>query len=363
MSARETTANSKKTGSLYGVRNVFKSGVADGQWFRLRMRVVAHRVRIWVNDFPTVDYLQPADPPRGEEHAGKRLSHGTFALQAHDPGSVVACRSIRMRPLPADADPELAGRASDAGYGIDAMTMDQLSARSIPLIDYHIHLRGGLTPAKALDRQAVTGLQSGVLDNIGKGWSIETDEQLRAFLEQVKGVPMYVGMQVNDRDWMNRHSPALLAQLDYVLADTMIMPMPDDNGPPVKLWLADQYKIDDPEAWMERYVRHNLRVLAEPITILANPTFLPPGLEDKYDQLWTDERMQQVIQAALDNHVALEINASSPWPHERFIRMAKRMGAKFTFGSNNFDDKPINMSRCVEAIDRYGLKPDDLFVK
>ncbi len=54
----------KKTGSLYGVRNIYKSGVADGQWFRLRVRVVANRIRVWVNDFPTVDYVQPENPPR-----------------------------------------------------------------------------------------------------------------------------------------------------------------------------------------------------------------------------------------------------------------------------------------------------------
>ena len=62
---------------------------------------------------------------------------------------------------------------------------------------------------------------------------------------------------------------------------------------------------------MKRYVRHNLRVLSEPITILANPTYLPNSIKDKYDQLWTDQRMRQVIQAAIDNRVALEINASS----------------------------------------------------
>ena len=39
------------------------------------------------------------------------------------------------------------------------------------------------------------------------------------------------------------------------------------------------------------------------------------------------------------------------------------MGAKFTFGTNNFDDKPINMSRCIEAIKRHGLTPDDFLVK
>jgi len=109
-------------------------------------------------------------------------------------------------------------------------------------------------------------------------------------------------------------------------------------------------------------LRHNLRVLSEPIDILANPTYLPPPVEHLYDELWTDERMRRVIRAAIDNHVALEINARSPWPHERFIRMAKQMGAKFTFGSNNFDDRPIDMSRCLDAIERYGLTEQDMFV-
>ena len=94
----------------------------------------------------------------------------------------------------------------------------------------------------------------------------------------------------------------------------MIMPMPNDDSQPVKLWLPERYKIDDAEAWMERYVRHNLRMLAEPITILANPTYLPPPVKDNYDQLWTDERMRQVIEKAVANHVALEINAKSEFP-------------------------------------------------
>jgi hypothetical protein len=32
--------------------------------------------------------------------AGRRLSSGTFALQCHDPESVVHFRNIRVRPLP-----------------------------------------------------------------------------------------------------------------------------------------------------------------------------------------------------------------------------------------------------------------------
>ena len=269
---------------------------------------------------------------------------------------------MKIRLLPDDADPLEWPRASDQGYGLQPHLIDRFAGMNIPVIDYHIHLRGGMTVDKAIDRQAVTGIQSGVLRNIGKGWPIETDEQLREYLDSVVGKPVFVGLQVNDRDWMDKHSSDLLERLDFVLGDTMIMPMPSDDDEPVKLWVTDQYTIDDADAWMERYVHHNLRVLAEPITILANPTYLPPPLDQRYEEMWTDERMRQVIEAAVANHVALEINADSGLPSDRFIRLAKRMGAKFTFGSNNFDDRPISMSRCFHAIDRFGLTKEDMYV-
>ncbi len=352
----------KRTGSLYAVRNIYKSNVRDEEWFQLRVTVIGNRIRVWVNNQLTVDYVQPDQAPRRSDMDGRRLSHGTIALQGHDADSRVAFRCVRIRLLEADADPFAEPRPSEEGYGVTALDVDRLTAADVPLIDYHIHLRGGMTPQKAMDRQAVLGLNSGVLENVGRGWPIENDQQLKTILESVEGLPLMVGLQVNDRDWMHRHSQELLDRLDYVLADTMIMPMPDDKGPPTKLWIAENFTIPDAEAWMERYVQHNLRVLREPISILANPTYLPAALENQYDQLWTDARMRQVIQAAIDNHVALEINGSSQWPHDRFIRMAKQMGAKFSLGSNNFDDKPIDMSRCLEAITRFDLTNQDLFV-
>ncbi len=239
---------------------------------------------------------------------------------------------------------------------------DFINAAGIPVIDYHIHLRGGMTLKKAMERQAMLGINSGVLKNVGRGWPIETDAQLREHLDSAAGKPVFVGVQVNDRDWMKKHSPELLKRLDFVLADTMIMPMPNDDSKPVKLWQADKYTIGDAEAWMKRYMRLNLRVLAEPITILANPTYLPAAVADEYDKLWTDDRMKTIIQAAIDNNVALEINASSGLPSDRFIRLAKKMGAKFSFGSNNFDDKPISMKRCFEAIKRFGLTREDMYI-
>jgi hypothetical protein len=352
----------KRTGSLSGVRNIYKSNVVDHEWFLVRICIVQNRVRVWVNGVPTVDYLQPEKPYRVSGQTDRVLSHGTIALQGHDPNSRVEFRAVRIRLLSDDAHALEDPRASDEGYGITQNLIDRFAGHDLPVIDFHVHLRGGMTVADAIARQAVTGVNCGVLRNIGKGWIIETDQQLREFLDEVKETPVFVGLQVNDRDWMHKHSADLLKRLDYVLGDTMIMPMPSDDDEPVKLWMADGYTISDPEAWMERYVRHNLRVLSEPITILANPTYLPPPVEDLYDQLWTEERMRKIIQAAVKNNVALEINASSGLPSERFVRMAKQMGARFTFGSNNFDDRPINMSHCFDAIERYDLTRDDLYV-
>jgi hypothetical protein len=352
----------KRTGSLYGVRNLYQSFVPDNTWFRIHIRVVGNRICVWVNDLPAVDYLEPEQPYRRANQSQRKLSCGTIALQGHDPESKVKFRSVKICSLADDADAFHTVRASDQGYGLKENLMDRLAAAYTPMIDFHIHLRGGMTTAKALDRQAVTGINCGVLKNIGTGWPIETDEQLRAFLDSAEDTLLFVGLQVNDRDWMTKHSPELLKRLDFVLGDTMIMPMPTDDDKPVKLWMADRYTIDDAEAWMERYVRHNVRVLSEPITILANPTYLPPLVSDRYDELWTDARMQRIIDVAVANNVALEINGKSGLPSDRFIRLAKQAGAKFSFGSNNFNDQPTDMTRCFEAIERFRLTKNDMYV-
>ena len=44
-----------------------------------------------------VDYVEPDDV-----EGGRRLSQGTFAIQAHDPRSKVLLRNIMVRPLPDD---------------------------------------------------------------------------------------------------------------------------------------------------------------------------------------------------------------------------------------------------------------------
>ena len=117
----------------------------------------------------------------------------------------------------------------------------------------------------------------------------------------------------------------------------------------------------DPEAWMEQYVRHNLQILDEPISILANPTYLPAPLNAMADKLWTEARMRAIIAKAVAKGVAIEIQAESPYPRPRFLKLAREMGAKFSFGTNNFDPRPKDLSRWLEAITWLDLHGEDIW--
>ena len=94
----------RKTGSLYAVDDVdaatLKStGAKDGEWFDYYIRVYGKHVVIKINDKQLVDYTQPENPPHTKAMPGRMLKSGTFALQAHDPGSVVYFKDILVRPL------------------------------------------------------------------------------------------------------------------------------------------------------------------------------------------------------------------------------------------------------------------------
>ena len=89
----------RKTGSLYAVKDVRQSGHEDGEWFEYHIIVRGNEITLKVNGKPTVEYTEPENPPHLEQTPGRELSSGTIALQAHDPGSVIRYRNIRIKPL------------------------------------------------------------------------------------------------------------------------------------------------------------------------------------------------------------------------------------------------------------------------
>jgi histidinol phosphatase-like PHP family hydrolase len=102
--------------------------------------------------------------------------------------------------------------------------------------------------------------------------------------------------------------------------------------------------------------------MREPIDIYANATFLPRPLAPQYDALWTPGRMKKVIDAAIENDVAIEINNRYKIPGAAFIEAAKAAGAKFSFGTNNADATLGRLEYPLQMVRECGLKWQDIFV-
>ncbi len=337
----------KKTGSLYGVRNVYKQFVPDDQWFKLRAAVRGKNVQLRINDLLVVDYTEPVPPviPDGPEK-GRFLDHGTFALQCHNDGSHARFRSVRVRPLPDDT-PTPGGSAPPPDETFKQVI--NVGRHNIPMVDFHVHLKTGLTIDQAIAKSRRDGIGYGIAVNCGKGNTAQNDGDALRFLESLKGQPCFVAMQAEGREWTQMFSRGTAARFDYIFSDSMTWT--DNHGKRMRLWLPDEVgAIADPQEFMDTLVERTVGILdREPIDIYANPTFLPVVIAKDYETLWTDERRQKVIEAAVRNGVAIEINDRYKLPSPSFVRMAKSAGAKFTFGTNNTG--PADLGRC-----EYGLR-------
>jgi hypothetical protein len=123
----------KMTGSIYAVRNTWVAPVNDDVWFNYRIRVVGKTIQTFINDQLICEYAEPAHLYRPDDKKGRVLGSGTFALQAHDPGSVVMYRNIKVKILPDDVAPP-AGLVPIADAQLDRL-ITQASNDNIPLID------------------------------------------------------------------------------------------------------------------------------------------------------------------------------------------------------------------------------------
>jgi hypothetical protein len=351
----------KMGGSLYGLRNIYKPFAKDNEWFKLAIAVRGKNVQIRQNGMLLVDYTEPTPPviPDGPE-TGRFLDHGTFSLQCHNQGSRVLYRSVRVRPLPDDTT--TAGGPAPVADELFQKIIDD-GRHNIPMVDYHTHIKGNLTVDQMLDRSRHDGIMYGIAINAGLGQPATTDEALAKYVDSLQGKPCFIAMQAEGREWTGMFSRKAVAQFDYVFSDSMTWT--DNHGKRQRLWIPEEVgTIANVEEFMETLVDRTVGILEhEPIDIYANPTYLPDQLVKDYERLWTEARRKRVIEAAVRNQVAIELNNRYKIPSASFVRMAKADGCKFSLGSNN--SGPENLTRSehgLAMIDECKLVWQDFFV-
>jgi len=229
-----------------------------------------------------------------------------------------------------------------------------------PLIDFHAHVEGDFSLLIAFDQAKALGVKLGLAEHGGCREKMNDDAALKRYIQSLASAPVYKGMQAEGLDWMSCFSKETVAQLDFVLSDALTFP--EKDGRLVHLWTPEA-RITDKQDFMERYVDFNVRVITEePIDIFANPTFLPEAIAKEYDALWTEKRMQRVIEAAVKNGVAIEINSLYNIPSAKFLRLAKQAGVKFSFGSNAHNNGVGKLGYSIQMAKELGLARENMFM-
>lgn len=95
----QTHSDWRKTGSLYSFNDVKEVFVKDGEWYTEHIIVKGDHVTVKVNGKTVMEYIESEDKNRPANAGEKKIDKGTFALQAHDPESVIYYRNIKVKVL------------------------------------------------------------------------------------------------------------------------------------------------------------------------------------------------------------------------------------------------------------------------
>ncbi|MEB2786643.1 3-keto-disaccharide hydrolase [Algoriphagus persicinus] len=90
----------RKTGSVYSFQDVKDVYVKDGEWYTEHIIVQGDVVTVKINGETVNVYDQSKDENRKGDLGTKKADHGTIALQAHDPKSVIYYKSVKVKLLP-----------------------------------------------------------------------------------------------------------------------------------------------------------------------------------------------------------------------------------------------------------------------
>jgi hypothetical protein len=87
-----------KTGSLYGLASIAQTPAKDKKWWTQHIIVKGNKVTVKIDDQTVLEYNEPAGAQAGRDFS-RKIDQGTFALQAHDPKSIVRYKNIRVKRL------------------------------------------------------------------------------------------------------------------------------------------------------------------------------------------------------------------------------------------------------------------------
>ena len=343
-----------KSGSLLHVRNLYRSLAEDGKWCPFGISVTGKTVRVSIAGTEVVCYTEPDVPYRKD--GGQLLARGPLCVKQ-------LSGRVGFRGLSVSLTPSSAGEWPALDETTDRAIRFQ--QEDFPVIDYHVHLKGGLNAEIADSLQKLYGINYGVSPNAGHGGvglMLGSDEEVIEYYESIKGLPFIRAVQGEGRKWTRAISSETLGIFDCLYTDAMTIV--DGNGRLVRLYRPEEVEIAPmgEQAYMDMIVDQTVKILTnEPADIYANATYIPDEMQPRYEELWTDERVDRVLDVLSKEGIALEISARYQIPSKRIILKAKERGIIFTFGTNNMDPNFGQLEYSLDMARECSLTAEDMW--
>lgn len=347
----------KMTGSLISVRNLTKSFVKEDDWFQMKIRVIGQAINVSINGEPVVEYIQPENPYRIVPNTNGLLSEGLFILDSYGAGEI-QFKHIQVHILEAPESDEIQAQSAMA-INEQNDEIIRLHQENFPVLDYHVHLKGGLTKEAAAKQSRDWGINYALAPNCGIGFPITNDQEVIDYLDSMRTQPFILVMQAEGREWIETFSKQVRDEFDFVFTDALTFT--DTKGRRTRLWIPEETWIENEQQYMDLIVDRICDVLQEPMDVYVNPCFLPSPMDERYDEFWTEARMNKFINALVKSGKALEINARYKIPNKAIIQKAKDAGVKFTFGTNNGGNDLEKLEYCIEMKKACNITAEDMY--
>jgi histidinol phosphatase-like PHP family hydrolase len=229
------------------------------------------------------------------------------------------------------------------------------------LPDLHVHSThsdGDLTVAEIGRAAARERITVAVADHLSPYHMLFDDDAFDAYEKDVRDHGLFLSAEycIGERIPVG---PERLERLDFLIGGLHAA----RNGTGDKVFFWSDKDVKNVDAFVDNYLAQIEETFEnEPIDILAHPTYLPVRLMDRYDEIWTEDRIRRLAKLAVEHNVALEISGRWEVPKPYALEICLDAGATFSTGSDaHHRDNLFDLDYPYRVIDELGITEDRIF--
>jgi len=225
------------------------------------------------------------------------------------------------------------------------------------VLDAHVHSRfsdGELEIEEIARIGEEKGYCMGVSDHAGSTYALNNDDKISRYLSVLDRYPVLKSLELNINERFALPA-SILQRVDYVVGGVHFQGEQFLGIP--ELSTANVEEFVDKAVSLIRKACSERRM-----DILSHPTCLPRSVEDRAKELFGEDRMAAIIETAVKNDIALEINNYFTVPYKSFLQKALEMGATFSLGSDGHSRETVgDLSYPLMMTEELGIRDDHIF--